>query len=147
VETSTGKLNDQVLENLQFRLDHPDRVAFSSSPCRLAREIPEISATARALRYGHACVYLNPQLGCEYPAPYLFDPHPRSARCGWVLELHVHLPGNTNLTNGRGASEIRRVVRAVEDVAHAANSECRSDRELSALARSVGIHQSAPWFP
>lgn len=140
----TGKLNDQVLENLQFRLDHPDRVAFLFFPMvdwhvRFQRS----QQLARALAgMGHACVYLNPQLGCEYPAPYLFDPHPRlGALPDGVLELHVHLPReHESHQRALGQSEIRRVVRAVEDVAHA--GQFRNAVQIVSFPRWLEVSES-----
>lgn len=56
---------------------------------RVQRSQQIVKALAAA---GHTCVYVNPQLGLEYPVPYLLDPHPRLKLLGGkILELHVHL--------------------------------------------------------
>ena len=140
----TGKLSDKVLENLQFRVDHPDRVAFLFFPMvdwhvRFQRS----QQLARALAaMGHACVYVNPQLGCEYPAPYLFDPHPRlGALPDGVLELHVHLPReHESHQRALGQSEIRRVVRAVEDVVDA--GQFRNAVQIVSFPRWLEVSES-----
>jgi len=116
----TSKLTDNALEVLQFGLLDPERVVFLFLPMvdwhvRFQRS----QQLARALAgMGHACIYVNPQLGCEYRAPYLLDPQPRLGMLSdGVLELHVHLP-RAHQAHQRALtrSEIRRVVGAVERV-------------------------------
>ena len=72
---------------------------------------------ARALAgLGHTCIYVNPQLGFEYRAPYVFDPLPRvGVLAGGIFELHVHLPREHEAhTRALRPSEVSRVVQAVE---------------------------------
>jgi len=114
----TSKLTDKALEVLQFGLPDPERVAFLFLPMvdwhvRFQRS----QQLARALAgMGHACTYVNPQLGCEYRAPYLLDPQPRlGILCDGVLELHVHLPrAHESHQRALTRSEVRRVAGAVE---------------------------------
>ena len=116
----TSKLTDQALEVLQFGLPDPERVVFLFLPMvdwhvRFQRS----QQLARALAgMGHACIYVNPQLGCEYYAPYLVDPQPRLGMLSdGVLELHVHLPrAHESHQRALAPPEIRRVVAAVEHV-------------------------------
>ncbi len=116
----TSKLTDKALEVLQFGLLDPERVAFLFLPMvdwhvRFQRS----QQLARALAgMRHACIYVNPQLGCEYRAPYLLDPQPRLGMLSdGVLELHVHLPrAHEAHQRALARSEIRRVVGAVDRV-------------------------------
>ncbi len=116
----TSKVTDNALEDLQFGLRDPERVAFLFFPMvdwhvRFQRS----QQLARALAgMGHACIYVNPQLGCEYRAPYLVDPEPRlGVLSEGVLELHIHLPrAHESHQRALARSEISRVVGAVEDV-------------------------------
>jgi glycosyltransferase involved in cell wall biosynthesis len=116
----TARLGPRALEKLQFSFGDPDRTVFLFLPMvdwhvRFQRS----QQLARALAtLGHTCIYLNPQLGCEYKAPYLFDSHPRVGVVSeGVLELHVHLP-REHESHRRALlrSEALRVVSAIEDV-------------------------------
>ena len=65
---------------------------------------------------GHPCLYVNPQLGCEYFLPFAAAPESRVAHIApSVAELHVHLPREHD-SHSRMLleSETARVVEAVE---------------------------------
>ena len=140
----TGEIRGGLLEHLRFRAEDPDRVAFLFFPMvdwhvRFQRS----QQLARALAgMGHACVYVNPQLGFEYPAPYLFDPRPRlGVLSDGLLELHVHLPReHESHQRALGRSEIRRVVRGVEDVVDA--GEFRNAVQIVSFPRWLEVSES-----
>jgi glycosyltransferase involved in cell wall biosynthesis len=53
---------------------------------------PQHLATALAVR-GHACFFLNPHLGRQFPSVYALDSRPRAGKLDdRIIELHVRLP-------------------------------------------------------
>ncbi len=70
---------------------------------------------------GHRCVYFNPHLGYEYPAPYLARRASRLAVVGpRLLEFHTRLP-REHVFHGRmpSDSESRRIAGAARELASA----------------------------
>lgn len=88
-------LDSEAAGDLESLGSNPEDTAFLFLPMvdwHIRMQRPQQLALALA-KLGHTCIYVNPQLGCEYRLPYLFDPHPKVARISdRILELHVHLP-------------------------------------------------------
>jgi glycosyltransferase involved in cell wall biosynthesis len=116
----TCPLSRNAISELQLAAPAPDRRVFIFYPMvdwhvRFQRS----QQLARALAsVGHTCIYVNPQLGYEYRAPYLFDSRPRiGVLPDGVLELHVHLPReHESHRRTLTADEVSRVVAAVREI-------------------------------
>jgi glycosyltransferase involved in cell wall biosynthesis len=95
---------------------------------------------ARALvALGYPCLYVNPQLGCEYFLPFAADPESRIANIApGILELHVHLPReHDSTTRMLHPSECQRVVEAIETTL--ALSGIRRAAQLVSFPRWTGV--------
>jgi len=101
---------------------------------------------ARALAgMGHACVY-EPQLGCEYPAPYLFDRIRARRVAGWGPWNCTFTCPEHDLTTAWGNRKSAGGA-AVDDVVHA--GAFRNAVQIVSFPRWLEFRNpsSAPWVP